>query len=104
MSLYRKVLPQQRQSVFLTDSGLETDLIFNHGLELPDFASFVLLDNETGRAALRRYFQTHVDEHASTAWESCSRPPRGALTLTGRDGLGTTLLRLLISTVGLSNS
>lgn len=61
MSRYRAALPQQHDSVFLTDSGLETDLIFNHGLELPDFASFVLLEEETGRAALRRYFDAHVE-------------------------------------------
>lgn len=61
MSRYRTALPQQDESLSLTDSGLETDLIFNHGLELPDFASFVLLDDETGRAALRGYFDAHVE-------------------------------------------
>jgi len=60
MSRYRTELPQLQGSVFLTDSGLETDLIFNHGLELPEFASFVLLDDEAGSTALRRYFDAHV--------------------------------------------
>ena len=32
-------------SVFLTDGGVETDLIFNHGVDLPEFASFVLHEN-----------------------------------------------------------
>lgn len=49
-------LPQLDGSLFLTDGGLETDLIFNDGIELPEFASFVLLDDEAGEAALRRYF------------------------------------------------
>ncbi len=61
MSRYRTALPQQNESLFLTDSGLETDLIFNHGIELPDFASFVLLHDDTGRAALRGYFDAHVE-------------------------------------------
>ncbi len=60
MSRYRTELPQLQGSVFLTDSGLETDLIFNHGLELLEFASFVLLDDEAGSTALRRYFDAHV--------------------------------------------
>ncbi len=33
---------------FVTDGGLETDLIFNHGVDLPDFAAFPLLDDAAG--------------------------------------------------------
>ncbi len=47
--------------MFLTDSGLETDLIFNEGFELPEFAAFVLLDDAAGAAALTAYFRRHVD-------------------------------------------
>jgi S-methylmethionine-dependent homocysteine/selenocysteine methylase len=46
--------------VFLTDSGLETVLIFHHGYELPDFAAFVLLDDEAGSEALRSYYRDHA--------------------------------------------
>lgn len=59
--MYRKALPQLSGDLFLTDSGIETDLIFNAGLELPEFAAFVLLDEEGGRAALAEYFQRHVE-------------------------------------------
>ena len=45
----------------LTDSGLETDLIFGRGWELPEFASFPLLSTDAGRAALLAYYQDHVD-------------------------------------------
>jgi homocysteine S-methyltransferase len=38
------------------DAGLETVMIFLEGLDLPQFASFVLLDSVEGRAALTRYF------------------------------------------------
>ncbi|MEO8105872.1 MAG: homocysteine S-methyltransferase family protein [Actinomycetes bacterium] len=47
--------------VFLTDSGIETDLIYNHGLDLPDFAPFPLLETAEGRATLQQYFREHLD-------------------------------------------
>lgn len=50
-------LPQMGGGIFLTDGGLETDLIFNDGIELPEFASFVLLSDEDGIAALRSYYR-----------------------------------------------
>lgn len=59
--VYRSALPQLSGEVFLTDSGLETDLIFNEGFELPEFASFVLVDDARGAAALDAYFRRHVD-------------------------------------------
>jgi homocysteine S-methyltransferase len=59
--LYRNALPQLGGEVFLTDSGLETDLIFNEGFDLPEFASFVLVDDTRGTAALEAYFRRHVD-------------------------------------------
>jgi len=66
VSNYRNQLPQLSEAVFVTDSGLETDLIFNHGFDLPDFASFVLLDDESGVEALQNY----VAEHAELAADS----------------------------------
>jgi homocysteine S-methyltransferase len=61
MPKYRAELPQLGERVFLTDGGLETDLIFHYGMDLPLFASFALLDDEDGRAALRRYFEGYID-------------------------------------------
>jgi S-methylmethionine-dependent homocysteine/selenocysteine methylase len=59
--MYRNALPQLSGEVFLTDSGLETDLIFNEGFDLPEFASFVLVDDARGRDALAAYFRRHAD-------------------------------------------
>ena len=59
--VYRSALPQLSGEVFLTDSGLETDLIFNEGFDLPEFASFVLVDDARGMAALEAYFRRHAD-------------------------------------------
>lgn len=60
MHTHRHPLPQLAGRPFLADSGLETTLIFHEGLDLPCFASFVLLDSETGRARLWRYFAEHI--------------------------------------------
>jgi S-methylmethionine-dependent homocysteine/selenocysteine methylase len=45
----------------VTDGGLETTLVFHHGIDLPDFAAFPLLDTEVGRAALADYYQPYLD-------------------------------------------
>lgn len=60
MTRYRKALPQLDGSLFLTDAGLETDLIFNHGIEIREFAAHTLLPDPAGRAALRGYFQGFI--------------------------------------------
>ena len=57
---YRSDLPQLSNHVFLTDGGIETSLIYDQGLELPEFAAFTLLDDEAGRAALARYFEDYA--------------------------------------------
>ena len=57
---YRAALPQTTGSLFLTDGGIETTLIFDDGFELPDFAAFTLLGDADGRAALVRYFESYL--------------------------------------------
>ena len=59
-SKYRYALPQLRDQLFLTDGGLETTLIFHEGLDLPAFAAFDLLRDESGAAVLRRYFARYA--------------------------------------------
>jgi len=60
MARYRSALPQLAGNLFLTDGGLETTLVFHHGLDLPCFAAFDLLKHDRGREALQRYFRSHV--------------------------------------------
>ncbi len=57
MTRYRQVLPQLSSPLFLTDGGLETDLIFNHRIEIPEFAAHTLLETPAGRVALENYYQ-----------------------------------------------
>lgn len=41
---------------WVTDGGLETDLIFHKGLDLPEFASFPLMEQEATAQLLRDYY------------------------------------------------
>lgn len=60
MAKYRHKLPQLGDGIFLTDSGLETTLIFFDGMELPYFASFPLLSSVAGKKRLREYYDLHA--------------------------------------------
>ena len=44
----------------LTDGGLETDLIFHCGMELPLFAAFPLVDDPAGAEVLGDYYRRHT--------------------------------------------
>ena len=61
MPLYRKNLPQLGGALFLSDAGIETDLIFNHGIEIREFAAHTLLPEKKGRAAIETYFHGFID-------------------------------------------
>jgi S-methylmethionine-dependent homocysteine/selenocysteine methylase len=45
----------------LTDGGLETVLLYDEGIDLPEFAAFPLVDSDDGRAALRRYYTSFLE-------------------------------------------
>ncbi|WP_298435263.1 homocysteine S-methyltransferase family protein [uncultured Jannaschia sp.] len=60
MTTTRNDLPQTRGETLLTDSGLETTLIFHDGFDLPQFAAYTLLETTEGRRALRAYFRRHL--------------------------------------------
>ena len=45
---------------WVTDGGLETDLLFNRGVDLPEFASFPLVQDEQGSALLRSYYEGYA--------------------------------------------
>jgi S-methylmethionine-dependent homocysteine/selenocysteine methylase len=47
----------------VTDGGMETDFIFHHGVDLPLFAAFPLVDDPAGRSLLTGYY----DEYAAIA-------------------------------------
>ncbi|BBX15942.1 homocysteine S-methyltransferase [Mycolicibacterium duvalii] len=47
--------------LFVTDGGLETELVFHDGRDLPGFAAFPLLETPDGRARLQRYYDGYLD-------------------------------------------
>ena len=57
MTSYRAHLPQLDGGLFLTDAGCETDLIFNKGVAIREFAAHTLLDEPEGRRALADYYR-----------------------------------------------
>lgn len=61
MSRYRNDLPQLSGDYFLVDAGMETDLIFNHGINIPEFASHTLLPNDLTRKKMQTYFKEFLE-------------------------------------------
>jgi len=58
---HRDSLPQLAGAgLFVTDGGLETELVFHDGIDLPAFAAFPLLDSPEGRDRLRRYYDGYL--------------------------------------------
>jgi S-methylmethionine-dependent homocysteine/selenocysteine methylase len=77
MARYRGNLPQLASSnLILSDSGMETDLIFHEGFDLPLFASFTMLDHRASTDALRNYYRRHVqvarDAHVGFLFEAAT--------------------------------
>ncbi len=61
MPRYRNNLPQLNGNFFLTDGGLETSVIFQEGIDLPEFAGFDHLEKEAGRKILKEYCRKYTD-------------------------------------------
>jgi homocysteine S-methyltransferase len=53
-------LPQLSGRPMVTDGGMETDLIFHHGVDLPLFAAFPLVDSPEGRLLLTAYYDGYA--------------------------------------------
>jgi homocysteine S-methyltransferase len=60
-SIYRDHLPQlDGDTLFMTDGGLETTLIFHQGMALPYFAAFDLLKDTQGIDVLQAYYERYA--------------------------------------------
>ena len=60
MSIYRDSFPPNNADMFLAYVGMETDLIFNQGIDLPGFASYPLLKTTEGRELLKGYLKDMI--------------------------------------------
>jgi S-methylmethionine-dependent homocysteine/selenocysteine methylase len=67
-------LPQLAGRPMVTDGGMETDLIFHHGVDLPQFAAFPLVDSPEGRSLLTAYY----DGYAAIARRAGAGPDEAA--------------------------
>ena len=47
--------------LFLTEGGTETEIMYKHGFELPEFAMFTLLENAEAVVAMRDMFRSQLD-------------------------------------------
>ncbi|MBL4806136.1 MAG: homocysteine S-methyltransferase family protein [Rhodobacteraceae bacterium] len=58
--LHRHALPQLNTGIFLTYTGMETDLLFTKGVDLPRFAAYPLLETSAGRDMVRQYYRDMI--------------------------------------------
>jgi len=61
MAKYRQSLPQLGNDIFACYTGMDTDLLYNRGIDLPGFASYPLLSNPEHKNILREYYSNLVD-------------------------------------------
>ena len=61
MAKYRENLPQLGNEIFACYTGMDTDLLYNRGIDLPGFASYPLLSNPEHKNILREYYSNLVD-------------------------------------------
>ena len=61
MGIFTQQLPQLADKVFITDGGLETDLVFHHQLDLPYFAAYDLLRHQQGYDTLFDYYKSYAE-------------------------------------------
>ncbi len=54
---HRPAPPQLHGRPYLTDAGCETDIIFNRGTEIREFAAHTLLEDARGRGVLADYYR-----------------------------------------------
>jgi homocysteine S-methyltransferase len=61
MAKYRAALPTFGEGIFVSYTGIETDLIFNRRIDLPGFASYPLLETKEGCEMLYGYYARLID-------------------------------------------
>jgi len=57
-----KTFPSQQEGRFyLTEGGIETEIMYKYGFELPQFAVFPLLDNPDAVSTMRGMYRSYLD-------------------------------------------
>ena len=52
---------QEPGTLYLTEGGTETEIMYKYGYELPEFAMFTLLENKSAKAEMRAMFERYLD-------------------------------------------
>ena len=55
-------------ATYLTDGGLETELLFNKGIDLPHFAAFPLVEDPIHLETLKNYYREYLDLSAKNGF------------------------------------
>jgi S-methylmethionine-dependent homocysteine/selenocysteine methylase len=61
MSILNPFPAPNSENVFLTEGGTETEILYRHGFELPEFAMFPLLENPKAVSALQEIYSEQLD-------------------------------------------
>lgn len=61
MAAQTPISPAGSGEIFLTEGGSETEIMYRHGYELPEFAMFPLLENPRAVSAMRGIFSQQLD-------------------------------------------
>ena len=61
MTIQTPVPPIDSSEIFLTEGGTETEIMYRHGFDLPEFAMFPLLENPKAVSVLRNILSQQLD-------------------------------------------
>jgi S-methylmethionine-dependent homocysteine/selenocysteine methylase len=61
MAKYRDNLPQLENDIYACYTGMDTELLYTRGIDLPGFASYPLLSTLEGKNILREYYSNLVE-------------------------------------------
>lgn len=62
----RQFPKQSPDTIYLTEGGSETEIMYKYGFDLPEFAMFPLLDNSDAVDALKGMYRRYLDTVAET--------------------------------------
>ena len=61
MTTKKEFPPQQSGRFYITEGGTETEIMYKHGFDLPEFAMYPLLDDPAAVTTMRDMFRSYLD-------------------------------------------
>jgi homocysteine S-methyltransferase len=88
------IFTKQEKTLYLTEGGTETELMYKYGHELPKFAMFPMLDNPNAVSDLKDMYEKYLDAVAGSGFAALmggldyrASPDWGKLLGLSKDGL-----------------